>query len=510
MGILSGKSPLAGLLSAEGMEAEDYTNPDRPLLMHPPVEAMTPAAEPGVMAPPIMPGKIGSGWSPRALLTHFYDLKSKQMDITNTAKRLQPRPEDYVIDTDYATPGPRRDATDLSKNYPKYDPKEVLPLNDRARPLITYADQIADAYANEIRQSGIMESDARLFYHVDGPLYRAARKYGLDHDAALKWIDDFAAYVSATSPRTQTEPNTLNALSAMAKIGQGIPHREIVGPGTTRAGGEAGISERGYPMMTGEGAGGIHGNLIDRVISGEGIDPNVNTKPSIFGPNMGGNRSGVTVDTHIIRGIILKLNDLYPGQVPKEWLAGPQALQAYLANPASLRANMISDKLAARQFGPKGKSEKMQIEYPIFADIIHRVADKLGVPQENVADAQAMGWFGMGERTNLGSAPKTMVDLLNERISVTSQMMGVPPQEIARKLFRREIPLASMFPMAVGVGAGMDQQQPAGSPPPSDPTAGPQKMTPEQFQALIDYMRSKGMGPPPRPANPVAILGVRG
>jgi hypothetical protein len=101
MGILSGKSPLAGLLSAEGMEAEDYTNPDRPLLMHPPVEAMTPAAEPGVMAPPIMPGAIPGG---RAGLKTIYDARAGQIGLP-MKKRVQPRPQDYVIST---TPVPVR------------------------------------------------------------------------------------------------------------------------------------------------------------------------------------------------------------------------------------------------------------------------------------------------------------------------------------------------------------------------------------------------------------------
>jgi hypothetical protein len=52
-------------------------------------------------------------------------------------------------------------------------------------------------------------------------------------------------------------------------------------------------------MMTNPG--GIHGQLLDQVISGEGINTMTNTKPAMFGANMVGNRSGVTVDTHAIR-----------------------------------------------------------------------------------------------------------------------------------------------------------------------------------------------------------------
>jgi hypothetical protein len=465
-----------------------------------------------------------------ARLQDFYNRKAEQMRIKDPARRIQPRTQDVVIDNDYATPAPAPEGghPDLRRIYPRHDPGARMPLNDRTRPLIQFADEIAQRYAQYIRQSGVMEQDTGRFYRVDGPIYRAGRKYGLSHEEAMKFLQDLSQYMAATSPRTQTEPNLLNASSAMAKVQAGIPHRQIIGPGSVNidpeTGRPAGISESGYPMMTSTNPSkpGIHGQLLDRVISGEGISHDTNTKPSIFAPNLSGNRSGVTVDTHIIRGLLLTMNDIHPGSIPIEWFAKdfrtPEAYAAYRANPESLTSDMLNDTLQTAQVGPRGASTKRQVEYPVFADILHRVAKILRVPQKDVADVQAMGWFGMGSRTNLGSDPKTVVDLLNERISVAAQMMGVTPDQAARMFFTRKLPLAALFGMAVGAGAGMGTPQKAEAAEPQTPvddivatmTKTPRPMSPTQFQALIDYMRSNGMGPPPRPANPVATLGVRG
>lgn len=527
MGVLGNKGPLSNILSEEGVEAEPAPSaaPSRP----PPILGLSPGAanEPGLRAPPIMPAAMPRGrqrqpfsapvpemqptppvtpgiklpdpelaareamprtrgtnrprTDPRAMLRDIYERRAGQMALP-VAGRVQPRPQDAVIDTDYGKPGPKRNFPDLSATYPRQVAGGRMPLNDRTRPLVDHADEIAERYAQYIRESGVMESDVAQFYHVDGPIYRAARKLGgLSNDEALRWLDDFSQFMAATSPRTQTEPNVRNALSAMAKTAQGIPHREIVGPGTANEEG-GGISETGYPMMTGKG--GIHGKLLDAVIGGQGISREANTKPSIFGPNMAGNRSGATIDVHIIKGLLMTLNDLYPGSLPPRWLVNdPAKIAAYRANPANLTADMINETLETAQVGGR----KFQVEYPAFADIIHKVADKLQVPKEDVADVQAYGWFALGNRTNLGSDFKTAVDLLNERISVTAQLTGKPPKEIARMLFRREIPLASLFGLAVGAGAMQGQGQSdditdtvTGTPPP---------MTPERFQQLIDYMR---------------------
>lgn len=378
----------------------------------------------------------------RTALRQAYEARAAQMEL-DPKKRVQPNPKrERYIDTDYRTPAPDGSFEDLALKYPRNpNPNAPLPNGDRARPLVTRRTEIADRLAEKITASGQLEKDTRYFYHSDGPLYRGAREAGLSDADAKKWLGDFGSHVAATSPRTKVVENIRNATSTMAKEAQGIPQREVVGPGT------GGLSERGYPMMTGRG--GIHGQLIDQVTSGRGIDLNTNTKPGNFGPNMVGNRSSVTVDTHAIRGIIQTLNEIEPGGVPADFII-PKYRDAYAQNPTKLTPNMIKDTVGKQKIGPKGATYSAQTEYPVFADIYHDAAARLGA---DPAEAQSMGWFGLGADTNLGSTPHTLAEVFDQRLDVTARILGIPVKEAARLVFNRKIPLMA------GAGAGFMAQQ---------------------------------------------------
>lgn len=399
--------------------------------------------------------EFGNNGGPRVdLLREALDARAAQMDIP-TAKRPQADPNRLrIVDTDYLSP-PDVDVTggvNLADKYPRNpDPDARLPLNDRARVLVDRRSELAEALAERIRGTGQMDMPTRYFYHSDGPLWRAAKNAGLTDEEATAWLQDFGKNFAATSPRTKVEPNTLNATLAMTKQARGVPHRELVGPGqpVDPKTGERGLSERGYPMIANEGSKpGLHGILLDRVHAGEEIGSLTNPKPSTFAGNTAGNRSGATIDTHAIRATLQTLNELEPGAVPIEFIE-PKFKEQYLQDPLTLTPNMIKDTLGSQMVGPRGATQKMQTEYPIFADIWHDAADILGV---SPAEAQSMGWFGFGEDTNLGSDLKTVADVFDERINVTSQIMGMSPEEVARRVFRREMPLLSVggAPLPVG------------------------------------------------------------
>jgi hypothetical protein len=371
-----------------------------------------------------------------------YDARAEQMKLP-PAKRIQARQNrKRILDDDYKTSSPQGVFDeDLSKNYPRNpDPTAKLPLGDRSRILVDRRDEISTKLADKIKQSGQLDAATRYFYHSDGPIYRAARNAGLSDNEASSYLKDFSEYFAATSPRTKVEENLRNATSAMAKNAAGVPHRQIVGPGS------GGVSEKGYPMMTNPG--GIHGQLLDQVIEGDGINVMTNTKPAMFGANMAGNRSGVTVDTHAIRGVLQTLNDIDPGSVPDGFIL-PKFRDAYKADPTTLTPDMINDSIGKQKIGRKGETVDAQTEYAVFADIFHDVAQKLNA---DPAEAQSMAWFGLGGDTNLGSAPKTVSDLFDERIDVTAQALNISPEEVAKKVFKRKIPLLGIAPIA---GAGL-------------------------------------------------------
>jgi hypothetical protein len=401
---------------------------------------------------------IGSNGGPSTKdpsLLSALEARAAQMEFS-PKDRIQPAPGGAgIFDRDYKTPAPSGAFEDLSLKYPRNpDPTAALPKGDRARILVDRREEISSALADRIRATGQLEADTRYFYHTDGPVYRAARQAGLSDTEAQAYLRDLSNNVAATSPRTKVEENLRNATLVMAKDNQGIPFREVVGPGTIRPDGTKGISEKGYPMMTAKG--GIHGGLLDDVAATGEMDVARNPKPSNFGANLSGNRSGVTMDTHAIRGTLMTLNEMQPGLVPEGFIL-PKFRDQYAKDPSVLTPNMIDDTLASQMTGPKGSTTKLQTEYPVFADIWHDAAAKLGV---SPAEAQSMGWFGFGDETNLGSARKTPVDIFDDRLSVTAQALDITPEEAARSVFRRKIPLLAAPIAAAPLLAIQTQQDP--------------------------------------------------
>ena len=402
-------------------------------------------SNPIMRAPFDMGRGIGDNGGPfiEPTLMDALSARAQQMEL-KPADRIQPSAGGAgILDRDYMTPAPSGILPDLSQRYVRNpDAASVLPKGDRSRVLVDRANEIADTLANRIQATGQMDADTRYFYHPDGPIYRAAKASGLSDTEAANYLRDLGDYVAATSPRTKVEENLRNATLAMAKQSQGIPFRDVIGVGT------GGISEKGYPMMTGKG--GIHGILLDDVINNGGMNVATNPKPSNFGPNIAGNRSGVTVDTHAIRGTLQTLNEMDAGSVPEGFIL-PKFREQYAKNPSVLTPDMIDDTLGGQMIGDAGSRSMAQTEYPVFADIWHKAANKLGV---SPAEAQSMGWFGFGDQTNLGSARKTPVDIFDERLDVTAKALGITPKQAAEGVFRRQIPLLSAGGAGL-LGAGM-------------------------------------------------------
>tara|TARA_R100000654_G_scaffold58123_1_gene84738 strand:- start:4329 stop:6113 length:1785 start_codon:yes stop_codon:yes gene_type:complete len=347
-----------------------------------------------------------------------------------TNKRVQPSGQNPLFDTsDEAYQ--KMEVEQKETPVPRKTKEQVYPLNNRAKTLEDKSDAIADALAKKIIP--FKGRNIQYFYNTS-PIIKKAVELGIPRDTAIEQLMKFGKNYASTSPRTTTDQNLRNASLVATKEKLNVDLNKVLGPG-----GE-GVNEKGYPMMINPG--GIHKKLID-ASKAEGLSFDTNPKPATFAENVAGNLEGVTVDTHAIRAVIDVMNELEPGSVPIEWIGGKTAektkqfQEMYKKDPKSLDVStMVKDTLESQALNKVSK----QTEYAVFSDIYKKVAEKAGVKP---AEAQSLSWFANGERTGLASEPKTIVELLDDRIDVTSQLTGISKEEVFKKFMQGSIPLAS-------------------------------------------------------------------
>jgi len=357
------------------------------------------------------------------------NLRAEQMELA-PKDRVQPSGE-VMFDTSaesYARTFPEQKETPV----PRAPEDKALPLGDRARKVIEMSDVISDKLAE--RAKPFVGTNVQFFYNT-GPIIDKAIELGYSKEQAFEALRKFALNYAATSPRTKTEENLRSASLAGVKQERGIDIGTIIGPGGS------GINEKGYPMIINPG--GLHRKLLDDVMA-SGISFDTNPKPATFAENVSGNLAGVTVDTHAIRAVFDVLNELEPGSIPLKFIGGKTAAKTkefqemYQKDPSSFdAATMVADTLQSQKIDGKN----MQTEYAVFSDIYKQVAEKLGVKP---AEAQSLSWFANGDKTGLASEPKTIVELIDDRVDVTAQLTGMSKDEIFKKFFQGSIPLLSL------------------------------------------------------------------
>ena len=377
--------------------------------------------------------------SDRDQLKQVLDIRSQQMEL-KPADRLQPSGEDPLFDTSeagYAANMPEQIVTPV----PRAPEGTKLPKGNRASGVVEKTEEIAQRLAE--RMKPYLGTPAQYFYNT-GPIIAKAEELGIPAETAREQLKKFALNYAATSPRTMTEQNLRNASLVSAKQSQGIPVDEIVGGGGT------GINEKGYPMMIGPS--GIHRKLIDAAAA-DGIDVNTNPKPATFAENVMGNLNGVTVDTHAVRGALDAMNEIEPGSIPEGFIL-PEFRAQYKADPSSFDpAKMVDDTMASQKID----GVSMQTEYAVFSDLYRRAGEILGV---SPAEAQALGWFGSGDRTGLGSDLKTVVELIDDRVDVTAKALGKTKDEVFVGFMSGKIPLLSVGGLTLmETGSMMEEAQ---------------------------------------------------
>lgn len=279
------------------------------------------------------------------------------------------------------------------------------------------------------------------------PFYDALVELGFTPNEARRRVEQEARAIAATSPSTNTTHNQLNAALLQNLQARGIA-----------------IDEKAIRRLTGYGAGypmlyGLHPNLYGDMMRGAATLERA-PKTGIFARNLGGDRSALPVDVHNFRATNMIFNDLNPGQLPRGAFASDDAFRrytdAYRAGPDGSVARGMADEelrgvLARGPGGRRANGRTLRDDYLVYNDITTQVAQRLGV---SPAEAQALMWFRYGNRTGLGSPPLTATQILDQRISVTAQILGIPPREVLALYARNAIPLAG-----VGGIAGMGPLQ---------------------------------------------------
>jgi hypothetical protein len=418
------------------------------------------------------------------------DFRAAQMRLPPKA-RVQPRPEDQLfpaarfdqpleagpsnvaqelealrignIAPDQALPGSRAAAgvaSDLAERYGPTMDRIVGDLDPIAR--IMRGEEVPGATPAQIASARAGE-----FYNMR-PIYDVLRQQGVSHEEALRRIRQEAQAIAGTSPRTDTEQNVLNSAFLQNRMARGLPVdaasvQASTGPGS------------GYGMIYDQ-----HPALTEGLLEGT-ISLAQNPKPTVFGRNISGDRSAVTADVHNVRAVNMLFNDLHPGELPASSFDSAAKYQRYLdaytpdadgvvrgMNDAELRKILV-----ARPSGQGVRGQDVSTEYPIYNDITTNIAGRLGLTP---ADAQALMWFHYGHRTGLASEAHTVPELLNQRMSITSQALGIPPEEVLRLYSRNMIPLAGVAPAAILAREGepapsleeLDQRYAEGGPVMSD------------------------------------------
>lgn len=349
-------------------------------------------------------------------------LKAREMEV-DPKLRTQPTGTDPVFDLSQAAYEetsrilPQTDPTIVQAALPRAQAGATYPLGDRMRNVMDLTPQIARRLAEKAQQG--RGTSQEYFYHT-APIVRGLEAVDVPQGDATRFLtENFAPAFAGTSPRTATEQNMRNASLLMYLRGKDVPISSELYDQFGNA--------RGYNMM------GSHQDLVGQMFAGT-HDPLAKPKPSAFLPNTAGDLGYVTADTHNIRGALLAMNEVEPGSISPDFFKTPEARARYAETAQFNPAKDIDDSLKSAVSGDR----KMQVEYGPMADVTFEAARQAGIAP---GPMQSLGWFGSGADTGLVSATKTIPELMNERINVTAQALGISPAEALRMFYDGKIPL---------------------------------------------------------------------
>jgi hypothetical protein len=204
-------------------------------------------------------------------------------------------------------------------------------------------------------------------------------------------FDRFIDMVGATSSQSRTPVNARNASYYYMRDRQGDP---LLPGGAPPESPYGHYTQRNHMLQSGN------------IVEGRGLSSTQNPKIASFAENLRGNYEPLTIDIHNSRALGLTNASGTPLDTP---------------NPA---------------------------HYAFLEDMqAQQARDVFGIEP---ARYQSAMWVGGGDKTGLASPPDPFLAVLEDRIMLTADRMGINPETVLRRFIRGEMPLLSVGGAAGG------------------------------------------------------------
>jgi hypothetical protein len=285
--------------------------------------------------------------------------------------------------------------------------------SDRAQDLVSNPDAIQAVEGAVDRGIGMGGPE---WYNTEPLRQRFVEELGEDRgNAAYKRYFDM---VAATSPRSRVGENARNASYYYMRDAQGQPMPAI---------GDKNPAPYGHMAQR------LHQQNANAVVSDDGWDIFKNPKPASFVQNLIGNQLPVTVDSHATRLPVLASRD-------PRWLATSYKGDAG-AVPIKPREMVASGELSMDDAVSRPaiwEAAPARAEYGPLETMYQDIARRKGLTG---AQAQASAWVGGGDTTGLQSAADPFLKVFEQRVKITAEKTGLPPDVVLKNMIRGDMSL---------------------------------------------------------------------
>ena len=329
--------------------------------------------------------------------------------------RPEIRPEDVVGSRslfDYSKLGetPNVPQTPIARYEPPRGPSARL------------ADAVDDRRVKQGVSKGIDQGlrEGGHFWYNNDPLLAAYMEH-LGSSAGPEAFRGFMGSVAATSPSSRVPLNV--------RIASYYDHAMRRGDDFTK--GDVPNPPPGY----GSKAQQLHKQNIGNLQGGT-WDPLQNPKPISFRENLAGNFTPATIDTHAFRPFGLLTED--PRFLMTSTREKLPSGEYSILTPRQDHAKGLLSMSDARKQPTMWESVPNGNEYGLAERFYSDLGKTKGITP---AQAQAASWVGLRGLTGMQSPPVPFLAVVDDVVTDSARLMGIPPREMLRRMITAEQPL---------------------------------------------------------------------